>query len=275
MRGSWVVALSLIACRSEGDGGEPAPGPTPAADEANPKTDPKADPKNDNKTDSKTDDEAEPGPPGPVPELLVPLAKAPAAPAAVGVSLPTAPTFPAAKVPETYPDGAYSIAGLRAHQDARVAEGEAGAEVMVRAYVAKIYVPPTCPEGEACPPPKQTHVWVVDDPDEHGLRRAMLVVNYRFLIPEWEARRWKDEPEVVLEQGQQYTFKGRFKRFSDTGFAHDQGLLEFVGYRPHDPDTGRELELWVYPPGSPWHPVEIARMEEQSARLAEMAAKGR
>src|SRR5690606_18815442 len=103
--------------------------------------------------------------------------------------------------------------------------GEQGTEVLVRGYVQEIYVAPECPSGEVCAPPKQPHVWITDAPEEKGKKRAMMVVNYRFAIPAWDAKRWKKEPEVVLEVGKRYTFKGKFKRFSDTGFAFDRGLL--------------------------------------------------
>jgi hypothetical protein len=33
------------------------------------------------------------------------------------------------------------------------------------------------------------------------------------------------------------------------------------------------MEAWVYPPGAPWHPLEIQRQEEENAALAEKAAK--
>jgi hypothetical protein len=192
-------------------------------------------------------------------------------PPAIKVELPPPPDFDEGKSPETWDDGAYSIYGLRQELDHNIKEGEAGKEVLIKGYVQEIYVAPECPPGEVCPPPKQPHVWITDKPDEKGKKRAMMVVNYRFSIPEWDSKRWKDEPQVILEKGRRYTFKGKFKRFSDTGFAYDRGLLEFVAYRPLDPETGQELATWIYPPAAPWHPIEIARQEEENARLAEKA----
>ena len=191
----------------------------------------------------------------------------------VKVELPAPPNFDEGKVDEQYADGAWSAYGLRRHLDEQVEKGKNGEEITVRGYVQEIYVPPECPEGEMCPPPKQPHFWITDKPEEKGKKRAMMVVNYRFTIPEWDAKRWKGEPEVLIEKGKQYTIKGKFKRFSDTGFADDRGLLEFVAYKPHDPDSGQELEQWVFPPGAPWHPVELARVEEEQRDLAEKAAK--
>lgn len=190
---------------------------------------------------------------------------------AIKVQLPPSPDFDEGKAPEKWEDGSFSIFGLRSDLDQQVADGESGKEVMVKGYVQEIYVPPECPEGEVCPPGKQPHVWITDKPDEKGKKRAMMVVNYRFTIPEWDAARWKDQPDVILEQGKRYTFKGKFKQFSDTGFAFDRGLLEFVSYKPHDPETGAELQSWVAPPAAPWHPLEIQRQEEENAKLAEKA----
>lgn len=191
----------------------------------------------------------------------------------IKVELPPTPNFDEGKAPEKWEDGSYSIYGLRANLDQNVKEGEAGKEVEVKGYVQEVYVPPECPEGEICPPGKQPHVWIVDNPEEQGKKRAMMVVNYRFTIHEWDAKRWKDEPDVILEKGKRYTFKGKFKQFSDTGFAYDRGLLEFVAYKPLDPETGAELPNWVYPPGASWHPLEIARIEAENAALAEKAQK--
>jgi len=189
----------------------------------------------------------------------------------IKVELPPSPDFDEGKVDLTYPDGSVSIYGLRTEIDENVKKGDAGTEVMVKGYVQEIYVAPECPEGEICPPPKQPHVWITDKPDQLGKKRAMMVVNYRFSIPEWDAKRWKEQPDVIFEKGKQYSFKGKFKRFSDTGFAFDRGLLEFVAYKAHDPETGAELDTWVYPPGAPWHPLEVQRQDEENAELAAKA----
>lgn len=189
----------------------------------------------------------------------------------IKVELPPSPDFDEGKVDPTYADGSSSIYGLRTDIDENTKKGDAGTEITVKGYIQEIYVAPECPEGEICAPPKQPHVWITDKPDQKGKKRAMQVVNYRFKIPEWDAKRWKDQTDVILEKGKQYTFKGKFKRFSDTGFSDDRGLLEFVAYKPHDPETGAELDQWVYPPGAPWHPLEVQRMDEENAALAEKA----
>jgi hypothetical protein len=38
-----------------------------------------------------------------------------------------------------------------------------------------------------------------------------------------------------------------------------------------DPKSG--TPRWVYPPGAPWHPLELARIEEGNQRLREKAGK--
>lgn len=207
----------------------------------------------------------------PEPLLLVPLTQGRPS-SHVRVALPSSADFERADVPLRYDDGAYSIAGLREELDAHVAEGEAGQEILVRAFISRIYVPPECTKAP-CPPPKQPHLWVTDAEDDRGIRRALMVVSYGFSIPEWQAKTWKKEPHIVMEVGKQYTIKGRFKRFSDTGFADDRGLLEFIAYRPLDPETGREQPQWVHPPGAPWHPRAIAEQEAANRALAERAAR--
>ncbi|MEM6991119.1 MAG: hypothetical protein AAF721_11495, partial [Myxococcota bacterium] len=188
----------------------------------------------------------------------------------VQVGLPASPNFDDARAPEKWEDGSLSIFGLRSNIDENIKAGDAGTEVELKGFVQEIYVPPECPPDDAfCDPGKQPHFWITDKADTKGKKRAMMVVNYRFQVPEWDAKRWKDAPDVIFEKGKQYTFKGKFKQFSDTGFAFDKGLLEFVAYKPYDPETGQVLQTWVHPPGAPWHPIEIARQEEANAALVE------
>ncbi|MBK6916866.1 MAG: hypothetical protein IPH07_05660 [Deltaproteobacteria bacterium] len=188
----------------------------------------------------------------------------------VKVELPPSPNFDEGKAPEQWEDGSYSIYGLRSKLDERVKEGENNKEIQVKGWVQEIYVAPPCPEG-VCAPPKQPHVWITDTQGEQGKKRAMMVVNYRFSIPEHQAKMWKDVPQVILEKDKRYTFLGKFKQFSDTGFAFDRGLLEFVAYKPIDPATGQESSTWVYPPNSPWHPLTIQAQEAENAELAKKA----
>jgi len=189
----------------------------------------------------------------------------------VKVELPPPPDFDEGKVPEKADDGAWSVYGLRKSLDENVKQGEAGVEIEVRGFVQDIYEPPVCPEGEQCAPGKQPHVWITDKPDDKGKKRAMMVVNYAFTIPEYDVKRWEKVPSVMLAKGQQYTFKGKFKRFSDSGFADARGLLDFVAYKAKDAVTG--VEAWVAPPGAAWHPLEILRQEEEQKALIEKVNK--
>jgi len=196
---------------------------------------------------------------------------APTAADNVKVELPPPPDFDEGKVAPKYDDGAWSVYGLRKDLDANVKAGEDGAEIEVRGYVQDIYQPPVCVEGEPCVPGKQPHVWITDKADDKGKKRAMMVVNYAFTIPEYDIKRWKDVPNVVLNKGQQYTFKGKFKRFSDTGFADARGLLDFIAYKGVDPKTG--VEGWIAPPGAAWHPLTVAAEEEAQKALIEKVNK--
>jgi hypothetical protein len=196
---------------------------------------------------------------------------APSAADNVKVELPPPPDFDEGKVAEKYEDGVWSVYGLRKELDANVKQGEAGVDIEVRGYVQDIYEPPVCPEGQQCPPGKQPHVWITDKPDDKGKKRAMMIVNYAFTIPEYDVKRWKDVPTVMMAKGQQYTFKGKFKRFSDTGFADARGLLDFVAYKAKDPKSG--VEGWVAPPGAPWHPLEEAAEAERQKALIEKVNK--
>jgi len=262
MRSGWISVLAVfVACNSPESNAPPAPEPKAAqAPEATP--------------------EAKPASPGlaamvdevahPTPEFLEPLGDEPKA-VDLQVVLPSAPSLDYPPVPDKDADGHWSIDGLRRNRTAQLKAGQAGAEITVKGWVQDIYVPPVCPAGETCPPAKQPHLWIVDAPDVKGAKRALMVVNYSFVIPEWDAERWEDTPQIELERGKPYVFKGHFKKFSDTGFAHQDGLLEFVAVRQRDPATGGEW--WVYPRGASWHPLQIAQMEAQAARLAKEARK--
>ena len=197
--------------------------------------------------------------------------EAPSAADNVKVELPPAPNFDEGKVAEKYDDGTWSVYGLRHEIDENVKQGDAGVEIEVRGFVQDIYEPPPCPEGETCPLGKQPHFWITDKAEDKGKKRAMMVVNYAFTIPEYDAKRWKDVQNVAVEKGKQYTFKGKFKRFSDTGFADARGLLDFVSYKGLNAKTGQEE--WISPPGAPWHPLEILKQEEDQKKLIEKVNK--
>lgn len=189
----------------------------------------------------------------------------------VKVELPPAPNFDEGKVAEKYDDGTWSVYGLRHDIDANVKQGDAGVDIEVRGYVQDIYEPPPCPAGETCTLGKQPHFWITDKAEDKGKKRAMMVVNYSFSIPEHDSKRWKDVQNVAVEKGKQYTFRGKFKRFSDTGFADARGLLDFVAYKGLNTKSG--MEEWIAPPGAPWHPLELQRQEEEQKKLIDKVNK--
>lgn len=189
----------------------------------------------------------------------------------VKFELPPPPDFDEGKVAEKWDDGAWSLYGLRKTIDDNVKAGDAGQEIEVKGYVQDIYEPPVCPKDEKCAPGKQPHIWITDKADEKGKKRAMMVVGYRMTIPDYDAKRWEKIPDVVFEKGKQYTFKGKFRRFSDQGFADARGLLEFTYYKATDPQTGQET--WIAPRNAPWHPLELLRVEEEQRKLVEKVNK--
>lgn len=206
----------------------------------------------------------------PAPKLLEPLGDPPASEDAPKVVLPPPPPFGFGKVPERDAAGHWSVSGLRNDRAVQLERGRKGTEITVKAWVNEIYVRPVCPDGEVCPPAKQPHLWVADHLDIKGKKRSMMVVNYAFMIPEWEEETWRGVEAVELKVGEQYVMKGEFKRFSDTGFASEDGLFEFIAVQRTD-ETG--ATRWVHPRGAAWHPVAIAIEEEQKAALMRRIAK--
>lgn len=176
----------------------------------------------------------------------------------IKVDLPPSPNFDEGKAPEQWEDGSFSIYGLRGKLDENVKAGEGGKEVQVKGWVQEIYVAPPCPSGAKCPPSQLPHLWVTDTQRELGKKRALLVVGYEFAIPEFQAKLWKGVPGIVMEKDRRYRLRGRFKRFSDTGFAHDAGLFELVATQQLD-DKGKPQ--WVYPRGAWWHPAVEGKLK--------------
>jgi len=276
MRQAWVLALGLgLGCGSSEQGkaaaSEPARSDTPSPSaSAGPSADASA---------TAPNAKAEPSTSAPSkaeripePKLLEPIGEL-APTTTMGASdLPPTPLLGAPEVPDVYADGAWSITGLRRDPEPRFAEGDTDREIEVLAYVQEIYAPPPCSDPAVCAPVKQPHLWAVDAPGIHGHKRAMMVVNYAFAIPEWDAAAWKGVEPIVLEVGKQYRFRGKFRQFSDTGFSDPRGLLEFGAVQQTDPATG--IPHWVTPPGAPWHPLNLMRVEEERRRL-EARVKGK
>jgi hypothetical protein len=156
---------------------------------------------------------------------------------------------PADGVPEGWEDGSFSIKGIRVRIDHFVKQGEAGHPYVLTGWVQRAGDKP------------EPHVWITDLESGAGLGGEMMVTGYTFAIPKKDAKRWKDQPKVVLEAGKKYTFIGWIRRKSDGGLAANDGLLVLERYRPAEQHDGA-----IYPPGAPWHPLEIMRAEMEASK---------
>lgn len=215
--------------------------------------------------DSTPDAPPAPAAEAPVPAPRISLEKSePEPPPGPAVELPPKRDLQPPAAPATYEDGARSIRGLR--EDPAL-PGDEGTEVLVRAYVQEIYAPPPCPPRETCPRPRPAHAWLADAPSVAGKRHAMMVTGYEFAIRPFEERMWRDQPNIVFQIGKAYTIKARFTLTADSGATDPRGLLDFIAYK----DEGG---AWVYPPGSPAHPLVLAQQAEQTARLKALVEKG-
>jgi hypothetical protein len=169
------------------------------------------------------------------------------------LGLPPPPAFVEFEIPSMADDGTWSILGLRRVLEAMLPDAEAGLVVLVSAYVQEVYEPP-CGEGQWCPGTKQPHAWIVDDPRMRGKQNAMMVPGTQYPIPEWDTERldaWAGEPELLLEPGRRYVFMGWLRRFSETGFAHDRGLLELFAVTDYPLVADAS---WIIPRNSRFHP---------------------
>lgn len=185
------------------------------------------------------------------------------------VDLPPTPSYEPPVVLARYEDGSYSVFGLR--QDPKLLSGEesgeaSGEELIVRAWVREIYIPP--PLCNRCPQP---HVWVADGPDVRGHRDALLVAGFMFDIDPADAAYWQAEPKVVLEVGKQYRIRGNFVLRSETGFSDDErGVLQFRAYEQVGADG---QPSWVMPPMADWNPKTIELWNRQDQEMQERMRK--
>lgn len=129
----------------------------------------------------------------------------------IKVDLPPQPSFAPPDTPKKFPDGNYSVYGVRKDKLETL-----GKEVTIHGYLLEVYQCPVCPKGQNCKACEQPHFFLgdkADTPKEKGL----MVVDY--LQP-------KQKPPV-LTVGKQYDVSGGFSINSPTGFAHHLGLLVF------------------------------------------------
>ncbi len=201
----------------------------------------------------------------PAPPRLSLETSEPEPPPGPAIELPPKRDLQPPAAPATYEDGSRSIRGLR--EDPALLGVDEGTEVLVRAYVQEIYAPPPCPPGATCPVTRPAHAWLADAPSVAGKRHTMMVTGYEFPIRPFEEKMWRDQPNIVFQVGKAYTIKARFTLTAAAGSSDPRGLLDFIAYKD-------ESGAWVYPPGSPAHPLSIAQAAEQTARLKAIVEKG-
>jgi len=169
-------------------------------------------------------------------------------------SLPEVPTLPPAPYPTQYPDGSYSVYGLR-KQLRHIIDSA----INVTGFVAKVYEPPTCPKNERCVKPSAPHVWVADRPDEAEPAKLLLLAGYaenQEQIDEAIARIKKGlPPEMPAEgtrllpipgdflKGAKVKVKGRFTYMSGGGFQSSDGVLDYGGHEVLQPAEGMPMPL--------------------------------
>jgi hypothetical protein len=156
----------------------------------------------------------------------------------IKVDLPPSPNFAASDIPEKYPDGVYTVRGLRRNKantcDKTTSPNQPppadclmNKEVKMRGYLLEVYQCPTCPKGQNCKLCDQPHFFLADKPDMKK-EKSLMVVDY--LLP-------KQKPPA-LTVGKQYDVEGSFAVNSPTGFGSSEGLLVFGKMKD---DKGQEF----------------------------------
>lgn len=155
-------------------------------------------------------------------------------------NLPAVPTVPPPPHPINYPDGTYTVYGVR-----KRIEHTIDTELKVTGYITWVYTPPVCPEGHTCPPAKMPHCRIADTANETDERKTLVLVGYAANQKEIDDAREElahgrtpAPPEgeglppipTDLEVGRRGVFEGRFTRVSGSGFLESEGLLD---YRTH------------------------------------------
>ncbi|HEY3353060.1 MAG TPA: hypothetical protein VGQ83_07410 [Polyangia bacterium] len=130
----------------------------------------------------------------------------------IKVDLPPPPAFNAPTTPEKYPDGLYSVFGLR-----KGIEKLTGQQVTVKAFVREVYQCPECPKGQECKACEQPHYWLTDE-KEGKKEKAIMVVDYPTKKP-------LVETPPVFTVGAKVTVKGTLQRATLSGFNASDGLL--------------------------------------------------
>jgi hypothetical protein len=173
------------------------------------------------------------------------------------VNLPRVPTIPPPPHPVQYPDGAYSIYGLR-HAAAR----NWTKQVTVRGHVVYVYTPyvpnsrppRVCREQDRCEE-ERPHIYIADTASETDPEKRMMVTGYATY--QWEidtartaAARGRPNPQANtplaqqglvrtfptdLLEGAQVTVTGSFVRRASNGQADSNGLIEYARHTTNTP----------------------------------------
>lgn len=129
----------------------------------------------------------------------------------IKVDLPPPPAFAAPDIPEKWPDGTWTIRGIRKHKIDTLQK-----DTKIRGYLLEVYTCPKCPKGQTCKLCDQPY-FILGDKADTKIEKAMMVVDY--LAP-------KQKPPA-LTVGKQYDVNGTFSINSPTGFGSSDGLLIF------------------------------------------------
>jgi hypothetical protein len=163
-------------------------------------------------------------------------------------NLPEVPTLPPPPHPVQYPDGSYSVYGLRKRLR-KTMDNEAS----VTGYIVEVYKAPECPKGEACPRPSAPHAWIAVKPNESAADKRLLIGDYaenQDAVDEARAKAktgsYKPPPSDTglppiptdFDVGAKIKVQGRFTRMSAGGFNQSEGLIEYKGHETLEPASG-------------------------------------
>jgi hypothetical protein len=173
-------------------------------------------------------------------------------------NLPSIPAIPPPPAPVTYPDGAFSVYGVR-----HVAARNWSKQVRVRGYITKVYTPfvpgtnppRVCGERDRCLEEKP-HVYIADTATEADPERLMMVTGYANYQSELDdARRAAasghaptapGSPALAtaglthaiptdFNEGAQVTVTGTLARRAGNGEADSNGLVDYGSHVTNTP----------------------------------------
>jgi hypothetical protein len=181
-------------------------------------------------------------------------------------NLPSVPTLPPPPYPVQYPDGAYSVYGVR-----HTASHNWSKQVTVRGWIVKVYVPyvpntrppRVCTERDRCDELKP-HIFIADAQNEQDPEKQMMVTGYAGFQSDIDTARQAarsghapaPQPGAALGalappttpidfyEGAQITVTGNFTRRAANGHADSNGLIEYTRHvtntpSPQDPAVAR------------------------------------